>query len=97
MNKSKLLRFMMVLVPYFILLGVTIYSYADVKGSDLDSGAPKILLLIPAVISLMLPTTYGALIFGIKDNPRPTATLLVGIFMGVTLLILAGVVYLIAS
>ena len=96
MNRSKLPRFLLVLVPYIILVGVIIYSYIDREG-DLKHDIPKVVLVVPAVISIMLPATYAVLLFGIKENTKPTLTLLLGIFMGLTLLGLTAVVYLLAE
>jgi hypothetical protein len=95
-NKSKWRRFLLVLVPYIILVGVTIYSYIDREG-DLKNDIPKIVLFVPAVASIMLPATYAILLFGIKENHKPTKTLLLGIYLGLTLLVLTAVVYLLAE
>ena len=96
MNKCKWPRFLLVLIPYIILIGVTIYAYIHREG-DLKHDIPKIVLFIPAFVSIMLPATYAVLLFGVKENTRPTLTVLLGIFMGLTLLGLAAVVYLLAE
>jgi hypothetical protein len=95
-NKSKWPRFLLVLIPYITLIGVTIYSYIHREG-DLKHDIPKIVLFIPAFVAIMLPATYAVLLFGVKENTRPKLTVMLGIFMGLTLLGLAAVVYLLAE
>ncbi|MFA4835495.1 MAG: hypothetical protein WC749_05430 [Dehalococcoidia bacterium] len=93
---SNLPRFLIVFIPYLVLVGGTIYSYGNVEG-DLPHDLPKALLFVPAVISFMLPSTYGVLLFAVPENSRPARTLLLGVFMGITLLVLTLVVYLFAN
>lgn len=95
-NRSAVWCFVLVILSYVILLGDTIYSYASVEG-DLPRDLPKMVLWVPAVCSLFLPATYGALVFGVKDNSKPRLTLFLGVFMAVTLLSLAVVVHLVAA
>lgn len=95
-GSARWLRFLLVLIPYLILIGGTAFSYADAEG-DLRNDLPKVLLWVPAIFSLLIPVTYGILLFGVKENRKPTQTLLLGGFMAVTMLILTFVVYLAAN
>ena len=93
---ARILHFLIVLIPYIVLLGYTAYSYPQVEG-DLPRELPRILLWLPAVLSLMLPATYWILIFRIPENSRPSLTLFLGIFMAITLLALTFVIHLVVS
>lgn len=96
MNKrvSSILYFLIVLIPYLVLLAVTAYSY-PLSPEEFAFGLPKILIWVPAVISSILPITYGILVFGFREHLKSILGLLVGFFMAIALLSLSGVVYLI--
>lgn len=96
MNKrvSRLLYFSVVFIPYAVLVVTTSYCYPP--SSERFSGLPGVLLWIPAIISSILPITYGILLFGFWEHLKRIYALLVGFLMAIALLGLAGVVYLIA-
>lgn len=96
MNKltSSLLYFSIVLIPYIVLVAVTALSYPP--SSESFSGLPGVLLWVPAIISSMLPITYGVLVFGFREHLKRMYGLLAGFLMAIALLGLAGVVYLIS-
>lgn len=96
MNKliSSLLYFSLVFIPYILLLAVTALRYPP--SSEGFSGLPGLLLWVPAIISSILPITYGILVFGFREHLKRMYGLLVGFLMAAALLGLAGVVYLIS-
>lgn len=96
MNKltSSLLYFSIVFIPYIVLVAVTALCYPP--SSESFSGLPRVLLWLPAVISSMLPITYGILVFWFREYLKRIYGLLVGFLLAFALLGLAGVVYLIA-
>ena len=58
----RILWFMAVLIPFLALVGYTIDVYAELPdriGADL----PKGLIFLPVLISVILPATYGILVF----------------------------------
>ena len=62
MNKrsSSLPYFLIVLIPYLILLVYTAYAYSQSLDS-LAHGLPKMVIWVPAIVSVILPATYGVL------------------------------------
>ncbi len=95
-SSAKWLRFLVVLISYLILIGGTAFAYADAED-ELRHDLPRVLLWLPAIFSLIIPVTYGILLFAVKENRKPTQTLLLGVFMAMTMLILTFVVYLASS
>ena len=88
--------FSFISLSYIALIGTTIYSYANVD-EDLPGDLPKVVLLFPAIITLMVPLTYGMLLFAVPENHRTKSTALLGTFMGLGLIGLSIAVYLFAS
>lgn len=84
---------MVVFAPYMLLLAYTAHSYVQFP-SELSGGLPKILLWVPAGISVILPITYGILVFGFREHLKPKSTLGVGILMDAAFFGLAFVIYL---
>ena len=95
-QSTNILLFLLVLIAYLVLLGISIYSFADVD-EDLPHDMPDIVLFIPAAITFMVPLTYGLLLFAVAENHRPKSTALLGIFMALGLIGLAVAVYLFAN
>ncbi len=91
---SGLLYFSIVFVPYAVLVAVTACCYPP--SSESSSGLPGMLIWVPAIISSILPITYGILVFGFREHLKLVYGLLVGFLMAIALLGLAGMVYLIA-
>ncbi|MFP3975477.1 MAG: hypothetical protein ACLFVK_04555 [Dehalococcoidia bacterium] len=91
---SSLLCFCVVFVPYVLLVVTTAFCYPP--SSESFSGLPGILLWVPAIISSILPITYGILVIGFWEHLKRMYGLLVGFLMAIALLGLAGVVYLIS-
>jgi len=52
---------------------------------------------IPAVISIILPITYGVLSFRLREYLKKAHALMLAVFMAIALLGLVGVVYLMST
>jgi len=95
-QSTNILMFLMVMISYIVLLGVSIYSFVDLD-EDLPHDLPDIVLFIPAAMTLIVPLTYGFLLFAVAENHRPKSTALLGIFMALGLIGLSVAVYLFAN
>jgi hypothetical protein len=93
---SSLPYFLLVLIPYLILLVYTVYTYSQSPDS-LSHGLPKTVIWVPVAISVILPATYGVLAFRFREHLKPAHSLLLGFFMAVALLALTFVVHLFGS
>ena len=94
--RSGLPYFLLVFLPYLMLLIYTVYSYPNLPNR-LPQGLPKLVIWAPIVISAILPLTYGVLIFGFGKYLKKTLSLVLGLFMAGALLGLTFVIHLICS
>ena len=88
--------FLIVFLAYVILLSYTAYTYPNLPDK-LASGFPKLVIWVPAVISIILPITYGVLAFRLREYLNKARALMLAVFMAVALLGLVGIVYLMSS
>ncbi len=85
---------MAVLIPFLALVGYTIAVYEglpDKIGADL----PKGLIFLPVLISVILPATYGVMIFFFAQYLKKAHYLAVAMTMDIGLFGLIGAVYLV--
>jgi len=93
---SSLPYFLIVLIPYLILLVYTAYAYSQSPDS-LAHGLPKMVTWVPATVSVILPATYGVLLFGFREHLKSSLALILGLLMAIALLALTFIIYLIGS
>ena len=95
-STTKILLFMVVLVPYLALIGCTISVYPDLPD-ELGIGLPKMLVFLPAFIATMLPVTYGVMVFFFASYLKKAHFLAIALLMDTGTFGLIGAVYLIKS
>ncbi len=93
-TSTKLLVLMTVLIPYLILVGYSMAVYPDLPDR-LENDVPRALIFIPALVSILLPLTYGIMIFFYGQYLRKAHLLLIATFMNIGILGLIGAVFLI--
>ena len=93
-TSTKFCFLMAVLVPYFILLGYTIGIYPDLP-EKLENDLPRVMVFLPAFFTVMLPATYGGMVFFFNHYLKRVHYLVVAAFMDLGILGMIGAVYLI--
>ncbi|MDY6912171.1 MAG: hypothetical protein SVM79_07455 [Chloroflexota bacterium] len=93
---SNLMYFMLVLIPYLILVGYSVYVYPDLPD-ELSHGLPRVMIFIPAAIAVILPASYGAMVFFFSRHLRKAHHILIAVAMDIGILGLTGAVYLISA
>ena len=85
---------MSVLIPYLALVGCSIAVYPDLP-KKLENGLPRVMVFIPAFISIILPATFAIMIFFYGQHLKKAHLFLIASFMDVGILGLIGAVYLV--
>ncbi|GEM_PF-1221325 len=85
---------MLVIIPFLALAGYTIGIYPGLPN-EIGAGLPKGLIFLPVLISIMLPATYGIMIFFFAQYLKKAHYLAVAAAMDLGLLGLIGAVYLV--
>ena len=93
-TSNKPILLMAVLVPYLILIAYSMAVYPDLPD-ELSNGLPKALIFVPAFVALMLPVTYGIMVFFFSHYLKRAHFLTIAAFMDLGILGLIGAVYLI--
>ena len=91
-TSTKLLMLMLVLVPYFVLIGYTIGVYPDLP-EELENGFPRIMVFLPAFIATILPATYGVMVFFFGHYLKKAHLFTIAAFMDLGMIGLIGAVY----
>ena len=93
-TSNKFLLLMAVLVPYLILVGYSISIYPDLPD-ELSNDLPRFFVLLPSFAALMLPATYGVMVFFFSHYMKRAHFLTMAAVMDIGILGLMGAVYLI--
>ena len=93
-NSTRFLLLMTVIVPYLVLVGCSIAIYPDLP-KEFENGMPRMIVFLPAFISIILPATFAVMIFFYGEYLKKSHLLLISSFMNVGTLGLIGAVFLV--
>jgi len=93
---TRILLLMAVLIPYLALIGYSISVYPGLPD-ELGIGLPKAMIFLPAFIAIILPATYGLMVFFFAHYLRKAHLIAIAALMDTGTFGLIGAVYLIKS
>ena len=93
-SSTKIWLLMTVLIPYLALVGCSIGLYPTLP-EEFENGLPRLVIFIPAFIAIILPATFGIMIFFYSQYLQKAHLLLIATFMDVGILGLIGAVFLV--
>ncbi len=91
-TSTKFWLLILVLIPYFILIGYTISIYSDLPGK-VENDFPRVIVFLPAFAAAILPATYGIMVFFFSQYLRKAHLLTIAAFMDIGIIGLIGAVF----
>ncbi len=91
---TKIMLFMTVFIPYLVFAVYCIVIYPDLPDK-LGVGLPKAFIFLPVMISVVLPITYGLMVFFVAHYLKKAHFLMIAALMDTGTLGLIGAVYLV--